>query len=50
MTCNLPFVYPYTDNLPFASKTWQEHCEHARLIIERLNSVGIRIKPSSINI
>ena len=47
---DMPFVYPYIDNLPFASATWEEHCEHARLIIERLNSVGIRIKPSSINL
>ena len=47
---DLKFVYPYIDNLPFASSTKEEHHEHARLIIERLNSVGIRIKPSSINL
>ena len=47
---DMPFVYPYIDNLPFASDTWEEHNLHARLIVERLNSVGIRIKPSSINL
>jgi transposase InsO family protein len=46
---DMPFVFPYIDNLGFASKDWEEHYEHARMIIERLNSVGMRIKPSSYN-
>ena len=47
---DMPFVYPYIDNLPFASRTWQEHEHHARMIIERLNSVNLRIKPESVNL
>ena len=47
---DMPFVFPYIDNLGFSSKTWEEHYEHARMIIERLNSVGLRIKPSSYNL
>ena len=47
---DMPFVYPYIDNLPFGSDTADEHAEHARMIIERLSSVGIHIKPSSINL
>ena len=44
------FVFPYIDNLPIASRSWEEHERHCRMIIERLNSVGLRIKPASINI
>lgn len=47
---DMPFVYPYIDNLGFASKTWEEHLMHAKMIIERLNSVNLRIKPASYNI
>ena len=47
---DMPFVYPYIDNLPIGSKSWEEHEQHCNMIIERLNSVGLRIKPSSINI
>ena len=47
---DLPFVFPYIDNLPFASHTWDEHYQHAYAIIDRLNSVNLRIKPSSINL
>ena len=46
---DMPFVNPYIDNLPIASKTWEEHKQHCYMIIERLNSVGLRIKPASIN-
>ena len=52
--CNLfrdmPFVFPYIDNLGFASSSWEEHYEHAAMIMERLNSVNLRVKPSSINL
>ena len=52
--CNLfrdmPFVFPYIDNLGFASSSWEEHYEHAARIMERLNSVNLRVKPSSINL
>ena len=47
---DMPFVFPYIDNLGFASATWEEHLMHAKMIIERLNSVGLRIKPSSYNL
>ena len=47
---DMPFVYPYLDNLGFGSKSWDEHYQHARMIVERLNEVQLRIKPSSYNI
>jgi len=47
---DLPFTFPYIDNLPFGSKTWEEHEEHAYLIIDRLNKANLRIKPSSVNL
>lgn len=47
---DLPFTYPYLDNLPFASKSWEEHRDHALAIILRLNAVNMKIKPSSVNI
>jgi transposase InsO family protein len=52
--CNLfrdmPFVFPYIDNLGFASSSWEGHYQHAAMIMERLNSVNLRVKPSSINL
>jgi len=33
---DLPFVYPYIDDIVFASKDWEEHEKHAKLIIDRL--------------
>ncbi len=44
---DMPFVFPYIDNLPFASKNWEEHEMHARMILERLDSVGLKIKASA---
>ena len=41
-------TFPYLDNLPFASKDWSSHQDHARAIIARLNSVNLKIKPSSV--
>lgn len=46
----LTFTVPYLDNLPFGSKTWAEHREQALEIISRLNSVNLKIKPSSVKI
>ena len=47
---DMPFVYPYLDNLGFGSSSWAEHHRHARMIIERLNEVHLRIKPASYNV
>ena len=47
---DMPFVFPYIDNIAFASHTWEQHQLHAAAIIERLNSVNLKIKPSSINV
>ena len=44
---DMPFVFPYIDNLPFASSSWEEHEMHARMIVERLNSVNMRLKASA---
>lgn len=47
---DLPYVRPYLDNLPFASHNWDEHTDQALMIIERLNSVNLRLKPSAMKI
>jgi hypothetical protein len=47
---DMPYVYPYIDNIVFASKDWQEHELHAKAIIERLTSVDLTIKPTSVNL
>ena len=47
---DMPFVFPYIDNIAFASSTWEEHERHALAIVHRLNSVNLKIKPSSVNL
>ena len=47
---DMPYVYPYIDNIVFASKTWEEHELHAKAIIDRLTSVSLTIKASSVNL
>ena len=47
---DMPFVFTYIDNICFSSSSWKEHMEQAAAIIERLNSVNLRIKPSSVNL
>lgn len=42
---DLPFCFPYVDNIPFASKDWNTHYQCAALIIDRLNQVNLKIKP-----
>ena len=44
---DMSFVFPYIDNLPFASRDWDEHEMHARMILERLDSVNMKIKASA---
>ena len=46
---DMPFVVVYIDNICFGSKNWKQHEQHAAMVIERLNSVNLRIKPTSIN-
>jgi hypothetical protein len=47
---DMPFVFAYIDNLCFSSTSWEEHAKHALAIIRRLNSVNLRIKPTSVNL
>jgi hypothetical protein len=47
---DLPFVKPYLDNLPFGSHNWDEHIEHALLIIERLNQCNLKLKEKAMKI
>ena len=47
---DMPFVFPYIDNLGFASSSWEQHYEHSRMIIDRLTSVNLRIKPGYYNL
>jgi hypothetical protein len=42
------FVLPYLDNFLFGSKSWEDHHDHALLILTRLNQVNLRVKPSSV--
>jgi hypothetical protein len=46
----LNFVFPYIDNLPIGSDTWDQHTRHCTLLVERLNSFNLKIKPSSIKV
>jgi hypothetical protein len=45
---DLPFTFPYLDNLPFASRSWEEHRDQILAIVLRLNQVNMKIKPSSV--
>lgn len=47
---DLPFTFPYFDNIPFGSHSWKEHAAHTQAIIDCLNSYNLRIKPSSVKI
>ena len=42
---DMPFCYAYVDNLPFASKDWSTHLHYAMLIVNRLTTVNLKIKP-----
>ncbi|HVX00490.1 MAG TPA: reverse transcriptase family protein, partial [Candidatus Babeliaceae bacterium] len=41
---DLPFCFPYIDNIVFGSKDWESHYQHAALIIHRLNQVNLKLK------
>jgi transposase InsO family protein len=43
---DMPFCMPYVDNIPFASKNWESHRDHAFLIIVRLTQCNLRLKQS----
>lgn len=45
---DLPFTFPYLDNLPFGSTSWDEHRDHILAIILRCSQVNMKIKPSSV--
>jgi hypothetical protein len=48
MFSDMKFTFPYLDNLPFGSSTWEEHRDHALMIIHRCNQANLKIKPSSV--
>jgi len=47
---DLDFVDPYIDNLPFGSSSWEEHADHAALILTKLNQFNLKIKPKSVKV
>ena len=47
---DMPFVYPYIDNITFASKNAEEHLLHAKMILDRLNEKNMKLKPGSVNL
>jgi hypothetical protein len=47
-TYDLPFTFPYLDNLPFGSRTWEEHREHLLILVDRMTKANLRIKPASV--
>ena len=47
---DLSFTFPYFDNTPFGSHSWEEHQTRTLAIIERLNHYNLKLKPSAIKI
>jgi len=47
---DLDFVDPYIDNLPFGSSSWEEHADHAALILSKLNQFNLKVKPKSVKV
>ncbi len=46
----LPLTFPYIDNIPLGSTTWDEHERMAVEIVRRLNAANLQLKPSSVNL
>ena len=46
----LEFCDPFVDNLPFASKTWDEHRQHLIRLLSMCNKYQLKIKASSIKV
>jgi len=42
---DMPWVVAYIDNIAWGSTSWAEHQSHCVAVLERLNSVNLRIKP-----
>ena len=47
---DMPFVICYIDNIAWGSASWEEHELHAVAIMERLNSISLRIKPEAVQL
>ena len=43
------FTIPYWDDLLIFSKTFEEHLNHNKLVLQRLKKHGMKIKPSKCN-
>ncbi len=46
----LSMTFPYIDNIPLGSKSWDEHERMAIEIVRRLNAANLQLKPSSVNL
>jgi transposase InsO family protein len=47
---DMPFVRVYIDNVVIASRNWQEHVKHVRLVIERMNTLNIKLNAKKLKI
>lgn len=50
MFSDMPFTHPYIDNLPFASKNWDDHLDMTLAILNRLNSFNLKLNLKLLNI
>ena len=48
--CRDNFAVPYLDDLLIFSKTFEEHLNHMKLVLQQLKKHGIKIKPSKCNL